>query len=602
MATEQNQMLEGAIIHRNGDRAVKFGTMAKLKKLHSGLQDLSTVDETFNFDQQQHHLGMLYTFDMIGTQMRRTNTVPRLMERMLQQNAVIQLEGDTRFTYSTPVLEYDYIKVNMTTPAEELGDKPGLGGSPFYLYLNKAMRQGDVLSYDVQDGIQIIVSEDDDIEQVADSFRHTVKIAQGSGELWYPADKLISGTQYFKKMHSMGEFSEEYSEFNFEYAANELVQEFTLGNHMGVSVGTTLYGGEKRAGGLNMHDRQALDKIMNDVNLFRDSTNQPYDVLFNLNYVEGETYVPGQGWNIMNDSTSVMSIYEAMAVAELSRMEVIGMLWAKAAFITEIKGHKIINEGLYDQFKRGQVFAYSRPGGLELSDLTRFSDALFANTDIPVEDRRFHLWVGKGLKDNLDALIQMHALSVLTSPIYNSLLGSDTRIPGNVVSGSDLRNLQLNEVRFAQANLPGVGMVTYDHDPSLDYSFGSDRLSMSQYGSGLRARTTYSGYLDARESTSSNVNRDVTIQRDRNVNVLGGDDVFSQNSIFYVRPSRSLHWGWENGRMNSISNLTGFAQYMSSRKSMSTEFWMHARSAAWVSDKSSIFLLELEVPRATYIQ
>lgn len=595
-----NQIKEGLLLTRNGDRAVQLTTAGKLRTIHSGLKDLSTVNEMFKFSQDKMHLGMLHTFDALGTAMGRTNTIPRIMLDMLEKKAVINLEdGYTTFTYSTPLTRYNGLKVMKTTSPSECSDRPGLGQTPFPIYLNKAMRQGDVLSYDKEDGIQIAVTEDYDIEPMGDMYKHYVKITQGSGDLYYPLDKLTAGTEYFKILHSMGEFSEEYSEFNYEHEVEELVQEFSLGNHLGVSTASTLYGGERATRGLSADSKNIIDRVMDTVNIFQSSTNRPYDMLLLLgNYVDGETVGVDGLLNINMETDTVMSLFEAMAVSELVRLETSQNLWAKEGLITEINGHKRINEGLYTQMRRGNILTYAVPGGVDLAFLQKLSDAVFIhNLDMPVTDRRMRLSVGKGLAENIDFIKQNHGRAVLASPAYQTLMGSDTQLPRSPVSG-DLMNLTIDEIRIGNVYLPGVGYLDYVHEPSLDYSSGQDRFTNKIYNSGGRSRSTYTGYLDVRDSNATNVFSDPNI---RFAQALDGDSTLMSSSIFYVKPRRSLHWGWEQGRMNSVSHLTEMVSHVSSVKSMTTEFWMHVRSAAWISDKSSIFVVELERPRLTII-
>jgi len=595
-----NLIDKGLLITRNGDRAVHLTTAGKLKTIHSGLKDLSTVNEMFKFKQDQTHLGMLHTFDALGTAMGHTNTIPRIMTDMLQKKAVINLEdGRTTFTYSTPITRYNGLKIMRTTSPSEANDRPGLDGTPFPIYLNKAMRQGDVLTYDKEDGIQIIVSEDYDIEPAGDMYKHYVKITQGAGDLYFPMDKLTAGTEYFKITHSMGEFSEDYSEFNYDFEVEELVQEFSLANQIGVATASTLYGAEKSMNGLSGSTKNILDKVLNSVNLFQSSTNKPYDMLVLLdNYVAGET-VGVDGLLSINPTTdSVMSLFEAMAVSELIRLETSQMLWAKEGMITEINGYKRINEGLYTQMRRGNILTYAVPGGVDMAFLQKLSDSVFIhNLDMPVTNRRIKLRVGKGLAENLDFIKQNHGRSVLSSPAYQTLMGADKFLPKPPVHG-DLSNLTVDEIRIGNVYLPGVGYLDYEHEPSLDYTSGQDRFTNKLYNSSGRSRSTYSGYLDVRDANATNVFSDPNI---RFAQPLEGNSSLMASSVFYVKPRRSLHWGWEQGRMNSVSHLVENLSHISSTKSMTTEFWMHARSAAWIADKSAMFVVELERPRLTII-
>lgn len=592
----------GLILSRNGDSAIQLIESGKFTMLHSGLKDLSTVNEMFQFDQDRIHLGMLYTFDSLGTRLSRQNYVPSFLLNMLRNKAVINLlDGYSSFTYSTPIQTYNSLRIMKTTDPSECTDRPGLGGSMFPIYLNRALRQGDLLTYDIEDGIQLTVTEDLDIVPVGEMFKHWVKISNGDGTLYFPLDKLIAGTEYYKFSHTMGEFSEEYSEFWSEFENQELIQEFTLGNHMGVSTKTTLYGGERALAGTSAGTKQILDKIQQDVNMFQTSTNRPYDSLILINnYVEGETITP-QGFNVDLNQDTVMSLFEAMAVAELTRLEVANMIWAKEAFIQEINGHKRVNEGVYQQFRRGNIFSYPIPGGVDIPFLQRISGAIYRhNIDMDIRERRIHFTVGQGLAENLDWIVQNLGLSQLNEPVFRSLFGNSSVIPGQAVTGP-LDGLSISELRFREDGvyIPGVGRITWTHDPSFDYTAGNSRLNNKVIYQGGRSRTTYSGYVDVRDTSATNVFTDPNLRRASFMDEEGLQ--MMPTSVFYVKPRQSLHWGWEQGRMNTVSNLMRELSRISSVKQMTTEFWMHVRSAAWVGDKSAIFLIELEKPCMTTI-
>lgn len=589
----------GFILSRNGDTAIQLVESGKFNILHSGLQDLSTVNETLRFDQDRIHLGMLYTFDSLGTRMNRQNYVPSFLVRMLENKAVINLmDGFSSFTYSSPVQRYNSLRIIRTTTADECSDRPGLGGSVFPIYLNNALRQGDYITYDVEDGIQIIVSEDLDIEAVGDMFKHYMKITNMGDDMYYPLDKLVAGTEYFKVGHSMGEFSEEYSHFLGEWSTEELVQEFTLKNHMGVSTKTTLYGAERALAGTSSDTKKFIDKVIADVNLFQFSTSRPYDALILLNNIkDGYTITPDQNISVDLNNDTVMSLFEAMAVAELTRMEVTNLIWAKEAFINEINGHKAINEGVYQQFRRGHIFSYPQPGGVDIPFLQRLSDQIFRyNLDMDVYDRRIHITAGKGLVENLDWIVQGLGLSKLQDPALRSLMGYEKLIPNSPVTGP-LDALRISDIKIADVYIPGVGHLSYTHDPSLDYTAGYSRFNNKQTYQGGRSRSTYSGYIDVRDPRDSNVFTDPKLN---NASFME-DASMLPTTVFYVKPKQSIHWGWENGRMNSVSNLMTELSRLSSAKAMTTEFWMHVRSAVWVGDKSSIFLIELERPCLTKI-
>lgn len=589
------------ILSSNGDRVVQMITKEEFDVNTSPLQDLTTVAKAFGRNQDTYHLGMLQTFEMLGQTMRKTNYVPQLMMKMLKNRAIIELNhGYNKFTYSTPITRYSGLEVAADTTEQEAGLKPGLGESVFPLKLNKPMRIGDRMSYDVFDGIQVIVSNERDIEQKGGYWVHWVKIIGGHQTTYFPLDKLKQGVEYFKIGHGMGEFSEDYSSTSNQFRNEELLQEFSLGNHMGVSVKSTLYGGEVDSRNIELNPNSSLifDSIAEDMHLFQSSTNRPYDMLLMTEGVKVES--SGSGINIKRskENTTVMTLFEAMSVAELTRMEMTNMLFSNGGTIQEHNGQILTNEGFYTQLKRGYIQSYAVAGGLEIEDLQTFSDSVFRhNYNMTDDDRELTIWAGRGLKENIEYIKNQYGQGLLNNPTYMTLMGADRQIPKSPITG-DLKNLEIQDIKFGKVKLPGVGWINCIHDESLDYQPGKDRFSNRVSMTRGENRSTYMGYLDVRDTTATNVFSDPNL---RNAKAVEGEFSLKNSSLFYVRPKRSIHWGWEVGRMNSVSYLSEQC-HVSSSKEMASEFWMHVRSACVILDKSGTFVLELEKPRVTRVK
>jgi hypothetical protein len=63
------------------------------------------------------------------------------------------------------------------------------------------------------------------------------------------------------------------------------------------------------------------------------------------------------------------------------------------------------------------------------------------------------------------------------------------------------------------------------------------------------------------------------------------------SNIYYVKPEgEHMWWGYEQGRWNPNSA----SEIISSKKTMSREFWVHSTSAAWVKDVTRFVVVELK--------
>jgi len=157
-------------------------------------------------------------------------------------------------------------------------------------------------------------------------------------------------------------------------------------------------------------------------------------------------------------------------------------------------------------------------------------------------------------------------------------------LTGSPIKGKSLTSLELEPVMFTKVNIPDLGIVEIEHDPSLDYQPLTDRFSQGFFGDGY-AWSTYSMKIyDAMSSEYSNALSGLPA----NTTLIG--EGAKKENIFYVKPEGgSMWWGYENGRY-SPEKASGI---MSSQKRMGREFWAHSISAGWVRDISRYICIEL---------
>ena len=144
---------------------------------------------------------------------------------------------------------------------------------------------------------------------------------------------------------------------------------------------------------------------------------------------------------------------------------------------------------------------------------------------------------------------------------------------------------------FTAVNIPEIGKVRINHDPSLDYSPMADRRTQGFYGEGGYGHSSYSMVIwDATDAAYSNARTNLP----SGAKVVDGGNLGA--NVYYVRPEgENMWWGYSNGR---YSPNTG-REIMSAHKTMSREFWAHNISASWVKDVSRSIIIELqEIPTA----
>lgn len=560
-------LINGVPTTINGDRVVYFTNSKKIKM--SSFVDSNSLFTWYQENPMDNHMGLLDLF---------SNTVQvrvPIYTEIFKNKQILEVNGmNGRFTYDLPVKKSN--KVTTTEDTSDFSDVPGIDGSVFPLILNTKYTNGDILTFSRQYGLDVIVSEDYDVEEIgSEAYRHWVKLADADGGKWFPADMLKAGVEYFKNGHSLGEYSTQYSGLEDPGNMGTLTNEFILGNHRGVETSWTMYADKKNFGALEM---KAADFYQSYLSQYM---NQDNDM-----FVYGQI-APGasnpQVPNIKRGSATVGSTLEFLALAEYVKLEAHQLLFGKAAVINEINGTKRINEGLWRQWRRGRLIKYSKPNGITENHIREAASYIFqSRPDLQYYDRKLKFKCGWMAYQNMLALFEKWVVAQVTG--LSLFMGADRPLPQNPIKGSSLTDLSLSPVVFTEVPIPGIGMVQIEHDPSLDYMEGSDRFvkGFNDYG---YADTTYSMVIyDASSNEYSNARQNLPAGTTL---VEGGN----KGSIYYVKPEGdNMYWGYENGRYAGAKA----SDIVSSLKTMSRSFWVHGASAIVNLDPSKTIIIELK--------
>ena len=146
-----------------GDKVLMFASSKKVKSIQ-GVMDKSTISQWYSQDPERNHLGLV---EMFG-QMSKTQY--GIMPELLKERQVLEVGDSGKFTYDVPVYEEDSCMTTRDTSDQPF---PGRDGTTFKIILSEMFTAGDVLTYDVLHGDQLMV-EEDDVIQVGDSFEHIV--------------------------------------------------------------------------------------------------------------------------------------------------------------------------------------------------------------------------------------------------------------------------------------------------------------------------------------------------------------------------------------------------------------------------------------------
>lgn len=548
----------------NGDTVIGY-TDAKTIRESLVEHDLSSLESWYFEDPDRNHLGMLELFANI------TNYPLPMYLGMIKQEATITVNGaNGTFRYDLPVA--NTVEVVTVEDTSVKYDRPGIDESLFEIVLNAQFTQGDILTYDVIDGCQLMIANEMEPRQEGENWRYWCRLFGRSRAKYFPKDKLRAGIKYFKVSNALGEFSTQFSKVGGASRAGSMTCEFQLAGHRGVEGETTMYAGMKSMGWADRGTQNFLEKAYAQVKRLSDVRGG------DASYAIIGSRVPGT--NMIDMRTArVASTVSLFCLAELAKMEAYELMFMRGGRVKTHNGVLVKNEGLYHQLRRGFTITYSRPGGIRQDHFRAAADYIYrGRTDMPIENRVMKFKVGAMAYKNITEIFRDEFNAQLGAVAH--LMGSD-RIISNPVTGPNSA-LELGTISIKSVVLPGIGKVIIEHEPSLDYV---DMVDRSQLVDGMYPITSYSCIMeDLTQAEWSNAFAGIPNTSEAKIGNIN-------SNVFYVKPDGgSMWWGYEQGRWSSRVNASDI---VSSHSRMAEQFWCHSISACWVKDASKFVTIEL---------
>ena len=114
------------------------------------------------------------------------------------------------WTWQTPISQdLPYV----TEDVEPANKAKGIDGTKFKVKFNKReFGHGDIITYDKYNGVELIVSAEDDILPMGDGFVYTVTIVNNDSYRSLDDKFLAAGTKFFRKGSARGEYGERFSD------------------------------------------------------------------------------------------------------------------------------------------------------------------------------------------------------------------------------------------------------------------------------------------------------------------------------------------------------------------------------------------------------
>lgn len=548
----------------NGDSVIGFTSSKQMKTM--GWMDSAKVATYMNGENDASHRKHLGLINLFATTHKRS--VP-FMRDLFANSAVLEVEEGQSITYDLPVGRDD-ARCYTAEDTSNDQDYPGIDGSVFTIILSDEFTKGDYLTYDPQYGQQVMVSNEHEVDQVGENYKHYVVLMSNDKTKYFPKDKLKAGIEYIKVGNALAEFDTSFSGINLaKNASGTITNEFILGSPRGVETFMTSKAANMKAPGLKAFADDMRERVMDQVDAMGGK-----DMFF---------VAKKKGNDIVKSSMKIGTTLEYLALMELSMMEAHSLLFARPATIETANGVKRVNEGVWHQLRRGKLIKYSRPGGITVDHIHEAAAYIYKNSTIPVRERTIKFKAGWFAYQNVMQIFREEAVNQLNGLPAN-MIGTDGQMKDKVFTGA-LDDLHMNAVAITSVMIPGVGKVVIEHDDSLDYQPMADRFSAGFGGEGF-AHTAYSMVIwDVTDPKNSNVTSKVN-----NANLVDGGSKTS--NIYYVKPEGNhVTYGYEQGRM---ANDGQFENVQSSLKQMGRTFWATSRSSALVLDTTRYVVIELQ--------
>lgn len=547
----------GASLTRNGNTIVEVkGLSANDSIVNSqGFQDISTLSTWYKEDPTANHLSLMSWFG----QQEMTHTP--LFQDVLKHDAVLEVNGwDGKFTYDLPIETDSAVKTIRDNSSQIYA---GADGTTFKIALNREFAPNTQLTCDGLDGEAIVVSDSEPVINLGDGFEHTVTLLTKNPDLTYPSELLAKGIEYFEIGNGIAEWGERLGTVHMPGATNYMTCEFQLGSGMGYE---TMFSGKADSVDLRQGVTSSMDYIKEIEKFYKEGKE--------LLLMKTKTATGGHKY-------TVGTILEMLTIQKFNNQMSTSLMFSKAGEIQTQKGTVKFNEGLYRQFRRGEIITYGRPGGITRSHLKQARDYVFkANPYANTISSKIKFKCGTEAFNNVLEIFKDEVNNQLGN--LAALLGADRVLPKNPVSG-DLYNLSLEPIRWTNVNLPGIGMVEIIEDISMNNTGVVDKNLRGMHPKGADY-TTYSMIIwDAADQFYSN-NQEVP----KGTKLIGNN---SEANIYLIQPKgEKVYWGTSNGRydMNRASDI------VASAKTMHSSFFIYGFGSSWTKDPTKFVTIELE--------
>lgn len=556
----------------NGDSVIGFTSAKRLAK-GGFLDSTKLVDFMSTDDGRSHHkyLGLINLF--VTTEDIAVPTITNL----LANAQVMEVEEGQTIRYDTPVNKM-WEKATITKDCSTInGERPGIGGTLIELYLSEEFSKSEVIAYDPRHGVQLIISDDHEVETDGEGFKHYALLYGAGREDWFPLDKLKAGIQFIRVDHVLGEHDTSYGMLSAIGSSTDIIHnEFLLADARGLEFYYSAKAGRSRSIELERHVEKVRESINNRLAPIGGTESM---------FMIAPPAMTSSGEKVMNTKKAMIgSSLEFLLGAEMLKLEAYSLNYGKGGTVRSANGTKRGGEGLYHQRRRGKIIEYSRAHGITFNHISQALEYVYQNrTGVPMSQRKAVFTCGSGAFSNMQQLFAAEIREQLNS-LSPQLIGTDMQISQKVLSGP-LDALEMKSVAFKSVSIPNIGVIELKLDTSMDFDPMADRLHRGFYMNGF-SHNSYTMMIE-----------DASIQASMHIQdkVKGAklvQDGQAYGTTYYIKPEGPhFVWGYEQGRMPDNGK---YEAVLSSIKKMGKTMWITSQSSVLDTDITRQVTIELK--------
>jgi hypothetical protein len=442
---------------------------------------------------------------------------------------------------------------------EPTNTRKGIDGTTFKIKINKReFGHGDIITYDKYNGVEMIVSTEEDILPLGDGFVYTMALVNNDSYKFMDNKYLRPGTKFFRKGSARGEYGERFSDIQTKSGYREFY------NYVGGAEAHVHYSVSSRAdmalkGGMNADGTIPVTEIWRNFDKKMDpSISSIEDMVAKM----GKSYVKSAMAN-GNLSRTFLTALEAAHLTKVATDIETYLMWGHGGIINQDGPDKVrLSVGLWKQLDNSFKRVYNKSSfSLEMfrAELYNFYAGRVEFTG-PDPKRKIVVQTGMGGMRMVNEAIKAEAAS------QNFQINASEKMGIGAIRGTGM-NLGYGYA-YTSYVIPFLANVEFVINPAFDNVHTNDIENPIIDGYPL--------------SSYSFIIFDVTDN--------------TQNNIFLLKLKwdSELKWWYQNGTMDYMGRTKGFQS--SGQFNGYRVYMTQTMPAIWVKDPTKVLKVVMRNP------